>query len=61
MVQSYSRPRAAGHRSGIPIWIVVDPDRRPKDDRRVAYEQLVVGRPAVEPLEIVLGYLDGLP
>jgi hypothetical protein len=47
--------------SGSPIWIVVDSDRRPQDDRRVAYEQLVVGLPAVEPVEIVLAYLVGLP
>jgi hypothetical protein len=46
---------------GSPIWIVVDSDRRPEDDRRVAYEQLVVGRTAIEPLEIVLAYLVGLP
>jgi hypothetical protein len=44
-----------------PIWIMVNSDERPEDDRRVAYEQLVVGRPAIEPLEIVLTYLVGLP
>jgi hypothetical protein len=46
---------------GSPIWIAVDSDRRPEDDRRVAYEKLIVGRPAIEPLEVVLPYLVGLP
>ena len=46
---------------GPPIWIMVNSDRRPEDDRREAYEQLVVGRGAIEPLEIVMNYLVGLP
>jgi hypothetical protein len=46
---------------GYPIRIVAESDRRPQDDLRVPYEQLVAGRPAIEPLEIVLAYLVGLP
>ena len=46
---------------GSPIWVMVSSDKRPADERRVAYEQLVVGRAAIEPLEIILPYLVGLP